>query len=110
MAYRGLHKASGLKAASEAGAGSSGKGPGDLAGLLSGRRADPMAYRRVFRDKWGDFLRANFHSPVHVAVFFDTDEKTARQWWNDVNQPSGWAVAFARECIPGAAAALKVAA
>lgn len=89
---------------------SAGKSSGDLAGLLSGRRADPMAYRRVFRDRWGGFLRANFRSPLHVAVFFDVDEATARKWWNHINEPSGWAVAYARQTIPGAEVALRVAA
>ena len=89
---------------------SSGDGVGVVSGVLSGRRADPMAYRRLFRDRWGAFLRGNFHNHLHVAVFFNVDEKTARQWWNDVNQPSGWAVAFAREMVPGAADFLKVAA
>lgn len=83
---------------------------GELSGVLSGRRADPMAYRRAFRDRWGAFLRGHFQNPLHVAVFFGVDEKTARQWWNDVNQPSGWAVAYAREAVPGAAEFLKVAA
>lgn len=85
---------------------SSGNGVPDLAGLLSGRRADPMAYRRLFRDRWGQFLRSQFHNPLHVAVFFNVDEATARKWWNHINEPSGWVVAFARETIPGAAEAL----
>jgi hypothetical protein len=89
---------------------SAGNGTPDLAGLLSGRRADPMAYRRVFRDRWAGFLRANFHNPLHVAVFFSVDEATARKWWWHVNEPSGWAVAYARQTIPGADAALRMAA
>jgi len=79
---------------------------GNLAGLLSGRKADPMAYRRCFRDRWGAFLRAHFQSPLHVAVFFDVDESTARKWWSDINEPSGWVVAFAVKTVPGAQAAL----
>ena len=89
---------------------SSGNKTPDLAGLLSGRRADPMAYRLVFRDRWGAFLRANFHSPLHVAVFFSVDESTARKWWEYINEPSGWAVAYARQTIPGADRALRAAA
>jgi hypothetical protein len=89
---------------------SSGNVVPDLAGLLSGRRADPMAFRRLFRDRWGAFLRANFHSPLHVAVFFDVDEGTARKWWHQVNEPSGWVVAHAVQSIPGAREALAEAA
>jgi hypothetical protein len=88
---------------------------GELSGALSGvpsaaMPADPLAYRRVFRDRWTDFLRGHFHSHLHVAVFFNVDEKTARQWWNHVNQPQGWAVSYARDTIPGAADALRMAA
>lgn len=92
------------------GTGGAGVSAGELSGAVSGRRADPMAYRRQFRDRWGAFLRAHFQNSLHVAVFFSVDEKTARQWWNDVNQPSGWAVAFARAAVPGADECLKVAA
>jgi hypothetical protein len=66
-----------------------------------------MAYRRMFRDRWGAFLRAHFHNALHVAVFFDVDEATARKWWNYVNEPSGWVVSYARAMIPGAAEFLK---
>lgn len=86
--------------------GSSGIG----SGALSGVPADPMAYRRLFRDRWGAFLRAQFHSHLHAAVFFGVDEKTARMWWNDVNEPKGWAVAFACDTMPEAADFLTVAA
>lgn len=69
-----------------------------------------MAFRRVFRDQWAGFLRAHFHNPLHVAVFFDVNEATARKWWEHVNEPSGWVVAHAVATIPGAAAALRMAA
>jgi hypothetical protein len=79
-------------------------------GVCSGVPADPMAYRRQFRDKWTDFLRANFHNHLHVACFFSVDEKTARHWWNYTTEPKGWAVSYARDQIPGAREALQVAA
>lgn len=79
-------------------------------GVRAGKPADPMAYRRKFRDQWGEFLRANFHNHLHVAVFFSIDEKTARMWWNFATEPKGWAVSYARDQIPGARAALAVAA
>lgn len=96
-----LHKSSG-DAGTARGRVSSGNSVPELAELLAGRRADPMAYRRVFRDRWGAFLRAYFHNPLHVAVFFNVDEATARKWWNYINEPSGWVVAYARATIPGA--------
>ena len=93
-----------------AGTGGGGVSSGLQGGALSGVRADPMAYRRLFRDRWTDFLRANFHNHLHVAVFFNVDEKTARQWWNYITEPKGWAVSYARDQIPGAREALRVAA
>ncbi|MGP9790670.1 hypothetical protein [Roseinatronobacter sp. NSM] len=88
------------------GGGSSGVGGGVFAGLP----ADPMAYRRQFRDKWGDFLHAHFQSHLHVALFFSVDERTSRNWWNYVTEPKGWAVNYARDTIPGAKQALRLAA
>ncbi|EDM70810.1 hypothetical protein RAZWK3B_15473 [Roseobacter sp. AzwK-3b] len=69
-----------------------------------------MAYRRAFRDRWTDFLRAHFQSHMHVAVFFSVDEKTARLWWNYANEPRGWAVSYAMATIPSAPAFLSAAA
>ena len=105
MTYQPRHKPC-AKAATAGGGVSSGFG----ADYSSGVRADPMAYRRIFRDRWTDFLRAHFQSHLHVAVFFNVDEKTARQWWNYVTEPKGWAVSYARDQIPGARKALQVAA
>ena len=90
--------------------GGGGESSGVGSGVHAGLPADPMAYRRQFRDRWTDFLRAHFQSHLHVAMFFSVDEKTSRQWWNYVTEPKGWAVNYAREHIPAARAALKVAA
>lgn len=90
--------------------GAGGVSSGNASGALSGVAADPLAYRRIFRDRWTNFLRAHFQSHLHVAVFFSVDEKTARMWWNYVTEPKGWAVSYARDTIPGARAALQVAA
>lgn len=79
-------------------------------GTIAGKPADPQAQRRLFPDRWGAFLRVNFHNHLHVAVFFSVDEKTARLWWNHVNQPQGWAVAYAVASIPNAAQQLLEAA
>jgi len=99
-----------ISAPVQGGTDGAGVSSGFQGGVSSGVRADPMAYRRLFRDRWTDFLRANFHNHLHVAVFFSVDEKTARQWWNYVTEPKGWAVSYARDHIPGAREALQVAA
>jgi hypothetical protein len=89
---------------------SSGECRGGLAGLLSGRPCDPRAFRRVYPDRWAKFLRSHFRNSLEIAVFFDVDEKTARQWLNGVNAPQAWVVSFAVVSIPGAVAALMEAA
>ena len=96
----------GLDPASGSPPASAGNGAGPLSGLLSGRPCDPLAFRRLYPDRWSAFLRAQFRSPLEVAVFFDVNEKTARQWWEGVTGPQGWASAYAVAAIPGAAADL----
>lgn len=86
-----------------AGAGAPAGGPtGDLAGLLSGRPCDPMAFRRLYPHRWSGFLRAHFRNATEVAVFFSVNEKTARQWWEGLTGPQGWAAAYAVAAIPSA--------
>lgn len=85
---------------------SAGTGADSLVGLLSGRPCDPMAFRRLYPDRWSAFLRVQFRSALEVAVFFSVNEKTARQWWEGVTGPQGWASAYAVAAIPGARAAL----
>jgi len=90
-------------AGTSSGAKSSGNSVGGLSGLLSGRPCDPQAFRRVYPDRWAGFLATHFRNSTEVAVFFDVDEKTARQWLNGVNAPQGWAASFVMASIPGAA-------
>lgn len=87
-----------------------GDGPGNLADLLAGRPCDPRAFRRAYPDRWHDFLHRNFRSPLHVAVFFEVDERTARHWWEGYTGPQAWAMAFAISAVPGAEAFLTEAA
>jgi len=54
------------------------------------------------------FLRLDL-VPVFDGIDWD-DEATARKWWNFLNEPSGWVVAYARQFVPGAAQWLGVAA
>ena len=89
---------------------SAGGSGGGLAGLLSARPCDPLAFRRLYPDRWSAFLRAHFRNSLEVAVFFSVDEKTARQWINGVNAPQAWAASFATIAIPGAAKYLMEAA
>jgi len=82
---------------------------GNLSDLLRGRPCDPRRFRAVYPDRWMAFIRAHFASPVHVAVFFDVDEKTARLWWEGTNAPQGWVVDFAIQSIASAAVWLRAA-
>lgn len=75
---------------------------GNFAALLSGRMCDPRAFRRAYPDRWREFLRAHFHSALHVAVFFDVDERTVRHWWEGTTAPQAWVIAFAIQAVPGA--------
>lgn len=86
------------EAASAAGAGSAGIGIGEF----PGRQFDMDGLRRVFRDRWAAFLKAHFRNSVEVAFFFGTDERTARQWLEGVNAPSGPFVARAVDKFPAA--------
>ncbi|MFE3839532.1 hypothetical protein [Pseudogemmobacter sonorensis] len=86
------------------------KKPGNLADLLAGRPCDPRAFRRAYPDRWCEFLHRNFRSPLHTAVFFEVDERTARHWWEGYTGPQAWAMAFAISSVPGAEAFLTEAA
>lgn len=82
---------------------------GGLPGLLSGRPCDPRVFRARYPDRWMAFLHAHFHGALHVAIFFEVDERTGRLWWEGVNAPGGWAVDYAIQSIPSAAEWLRVA-
>ena len=59
------------------------------------RRVDMHALRRAFPERWGDFCRRHFRNSVELAAFFDTDEKTARNWMDGKHAPAGPFVARA---------------
>lgn len=59
---------------------------GDLSGNFS-RRFDMDGMRRQTPQRWMQFLRAHFPDHLTVAVVFDVDEKTARNWWNGKHEP-----------------------
>lgn len=79
---------------------------GVFVGYDVGRAFDIHRFRVVLRDRWADLLKAHFRDSVHIAYFFDVDEKTARNWLAGVTGPSGPAVARAIQSMPSAAAFL----
>lgn len=84
--------------------------PSDVsAGKSSGSNPDPRRYRALYPSKWCMFLHAHFRDALHVAFFFSVSERTGRDWWEGVTTSQGWAVAYAIETIPTAAAYLRAA-
>lgn len=81
-----------------------------MAGIPAGNSPDPRRYRALYPDKWHTFLHSHFRDSLHVGFFFGVSERTARDWWEGVTTSQGWAVAYAIDTIPDAAACLKVAA
>jgi hypothetical protein len=79
---------------------------GGFAGHSSGRRADLHGFRRSFPDRWSAFLRAHWRSHLEVALFFDCDERTARNWWAGTSGPRAYHLAIAIRAVPCASAAL----
>ena len=77
--------------------------------VADGRAVDLHRYRALFPQRWSAFLRAHFRDPVHAAYFFNVDEKTARNWFEGVTGPQGWAVARAIAAVPTARAWLEAA-
>lgn len=66
-------------------------------------KSEAISYRQTFARRWSRFIHDNFDDPEHVAFVFRVDNKTARNWWEGTNSPSGFAVAFAFERYHGAA-------
>ncbi|MEP4195922.1 MAG: hypothetical protein ABJL99_09835 [Aliishimia sp.] len=65
-----------------------------------GKSFDPSHYRSVFPERWAEFLRTNHRCPEDVAVFYDVTYRTARNWWDGINRPSGDRVAIAAVTNP----------
>ena len=88
-------------------------GAGSPSGLPPGKspgsNPDPRRYRALYPDLWCAFLHAHFRDALHVAFFFSVSERTGRDWWEGVTTSQGWAVAYAVETIPTAAAYLRAA-
>ena len=72
--------------------------------------ADPMAFYRLFRDRWPDFIRRNFRNSTDAAFFFGVDDRTVRGWIEGSTAPRGQIVAYAVAAMPEAARLLRAAA
>jgi len=74
---------------------------GEHSGKLSGRTRDIL---RQFRDetpaRWMAFLHSHFSGPAEVSAFFDTDEKTGRNWWHGVGRPTLDKALYAQQSYP----------
>lgn len=68
--------------------------------FYQGKPIDPYAFRRCFPDRWSAYLRAHFRSSLEVALFFDVTERTAANWLEGSNRPSGDKVAIAAMMHP----------
>ena len=75
-------------------------------GSYPGVPVDLHRLRTVFPDRFAALLRQHFRGPSHVSVFFNVDERTARDWWHGRFAPSGVFVAVAIATLPGAVAYL----
>lgn len=67
---------------------------GESGNVLSVQFPDAHAARCAFAARWTRFLHDNWRNHVQVAAVFSVSEKTARQWWEGVTAPQGWAVDY----------------
>lgn len=63
--------------------------PGIGTDILAGKPFDMDRFRTIFPEIWSEFLRRHFRDKEHIAFFFDTDERTARNWLAGLNAPTG---------------------
>lgn len=72
------------------------------AGDCSVRPFDMHGLRRSVPEQWGKFCRTHFRNADDVARFFDTDEKTGRNWFEGKHAPSAAFVLRAVSAFPDA--------
>ena len=58
-------------------------------------REKQRSYRQFYAKRWQAFCHSNFDSAEHVAYVFRVDATTAKNWWEGLNAPQGWAVGWA---------------
>ena len=74
---------------------------GSGAGFGAGGRAfDAGRYRVLFPERWAGFLQSHFRSVGEVGWFFGVDQRTAQNWWEGSNRPTGDKVALAAVRFP----------
>ncbi len=78
---------------SSASASVTGQQTGRGTGAMSLNNFAEKNFDRKFAERFGYFLRRNFANPTQVAAAFGVRERTAENWWNGLNSPSGWQVA-----------------
>ena len=61
---------------------------------------NPRQFYSVFRDRWPEFVKANFRNSTEAASFFGVDEKTARGWIEGHTAPRGQVVALTIVTMP----------
>ena len=71
-------------------------------GDVSARPVDMHGLRRVLPQRWGEVCRRHFRNSLERAVYFDTDEKTARNWLHDKHAPASAFVLRAIAAFPDA--------
>lgn len=72
---------------------------GKSGGVIPVQFPDARAWRAAFQHNWTEYLHANYQNHVLVAAVFYVSEKTARQWWEGVTAPQGWAVDYATQVL-----------
>lgn len=59
------------------------------------REARSMSFENFFNHRFAKFLQENFDNPTQAAAAFRVRERTAENWWQGTNAPSGPKVARA---------------
>ncbi len=67
-----------------------------------------MSFEKFFKMRFAEFLQENFDNPTQAAVAFHVRERTAENWWDGINAPSGPKVARAFRDYPGSATRLLI--
>lgn len=69
---------------------------------VQGKAFDLVQFYADFPDRWMEFLRAHFPSPIAVAFHFGVSERAAEKWWHGIGGPRGDKVLVALRTVPGA--------
>lgn len=50
---------------------------------------DPRGFKAFFKQRFSEFLQANYRNAEEVAVIYGVRYQTALNWWQGTNAPSG---------------------